>query len=261
MDAVIQRLLPASAHPITSQYIGDALRALPDMPVHPECFLKAENPNGQLARNWMDALLAQDRRRAVSLIWQAIDRGITLPSIYDDVIVACLREAGALWQTRVINEAQEHYCSVTASDILSVISAEFDIPKKKKTAVGFCVANEQHSLGLRLALDCFELLGWDTVCLGGSVPNRNIEWILHKWTPDVVALSVTMIYHLKELQEAISDIRAVSNSRKVLIMVGGHPFNICPGLWKKVGADLEGGSCRHAMELAEKLDVRYLAAA
>lgn len=254
MLEAIQKIVP-SIESLARNPIETAILKLPEMPTNPESFINVNVPHGELARNWMDALLSQDRRRARTLIYGAIDGGIKLTDIYDDVLVPCLRETGRLWQTRVINEAQEHFCAEIVNNLLSILTAQsdFDVPKKRRLAVGFCVANEQHSLGLRLALDCFQLLGWDTVSLGANVPIRNMDWLLQR-KPDVIAISVTMIYHLSDAQKAIAALRAVAMPGKQKIIVGGRPFILCPGLWEKVGADMAVTSCQRAMEIAQSLE-------
>ncbi|MEO7676179.1 MAG: cobalamin-dependent protein [Verrucomicrobiota bacterium] len=254
MLEAVQKIVP-STESLVRNLIETAILKLPEMPTNPESFMNVNAPYGEIARNWMDAMLSQDRLRARALIFGAIDRGIKLTDIYDHVLVPCLRETGRLWQTRVINEAQEHFCAETVNHLLSLLSAQsdFDVAKNKRLAVGFCVANEQHSLGLRLALDCFQLLGWDTVLLGANVPLRNMDWLLQKWKPDVIAISVTMIYHLSDAQKAIAALRAVAMPGKQKIIVGGRPFILCPGLWEKVGADMAVTSCQSAMEIAQSL--------
>ncbi len=259
ISEAIQKIIP-SIHNLVRGHIETAIRKLPEMPTDPESFINPNAPHGTLARDWMDALMARDRRRACALIFEAIESGVQLTEIYDHVLVSCLRETGRLWQTQVINEAQEHFCAETANTLLSILTAqsEFDVPKKRKLAVGFCVANEQHSLGLRMALDSFELLGWDTVPLGANLPLRNIDWLFQKWKPDVIAISVTMIYHLSDAQKAIAAMHAAAPTHnKPKIIIGGRPFNLCPGLWKKVGADMEAGSCQRAMEIAQSLEVEH----
>ena len=50
----------------------------------------------------------------------------------------------------------------------------------------------------------------------------------------VLALSVSLIIHLRGLAQFIEHIRRKSN---VKILVGGNAFSAVDGLWRKVGAD------------------------
>jgi MerR family transcriptional regulator, light-induced transcriptional regulator len=79
------------------------------------------------------------------------------------------------------------------------------------------------------------------------VPGTNIEDMLLTWKPDVVAISATMTYHLKEVKAAIEAIRKANVPQTPKILVGGRPFLVCADLWKRVGADLSAQSCSEAM--------------
>ncbi|MEO6184389.1 MAG: hypothetical protein ABIP71_15055, partial [Verrucomicrobiota bacterium] len=83
-----------SVESLARHYIETAILKLPEMPNIPESFINVNVPHGELARNWMDAVLSHDRCRARSLIFGAIDGGIKLTDIYDGVLVPCLRETG-----------------------------------------------------------------------------------------------------------------------------------------------------------------------
>src|SRR5690606_8193070 len=102
------------------------------------------------------------------------ERGTPLIEIYQHILTPALREVGRMWQRRLINEAEEHYCSQITEALLAMLSANVQPARQKKTVLGFCVEGEHHDIGIRLALDCFALQGWDAVCFGANLPARNI---------------------------------------------------------------------------------------
>jgi methanogenic corrinoid protein MtbC1 len=55
--------------------------------------------------------------------------------------------------------------------------------------------------------------------------------------PDVVALSMTMLFHLPALREAVVVVRGLKNPR-MLIAIGGSLFESTPALAADLGADL-----------------------
>jgi methanogenic corrinoid protein MtbC1 len=69
--------------------------------------------------------------------------------------------------------------------------------------------------------------------------------------PDLIALSVTVVFHLDKLSKLIQKIR--NEGIKTPIMVGGYPFNNDKTLWKKVGADGWATDPDHAIRFADKL--------
>jgi hypothetical protein len=48
-----------------------------------------------------------------------------------------------------------------------------------------------------------------------------------------------MISHLGGLEELVEIVRANTACANVKILVGGHPFNIAPELWRAVGAEAQ----------------------
>lgn len=247
-----QALLAAEIHSKVVAHMDRMFAAFPSLPVTVGSFIDPATPDGRLAADYLGALLARDPRTARNLVVGSIKRGVPIGDIYDNVIVPCLREVGRLWQLRKINEVQEHYCSQATHNILALLSAEIDVPMRKQAVIGFCVAGEQHSVGLRLALDCFALAGWDTHVVGADTPTRNLDWIIRVWQPAILAISVTMTYHLREACRVISAVRAMPDDVRPLVLVGGRPFSILPSLWRQLKADMTGGSCANATELVNE---------
>jgi MerR family transcriptional regulator, light-induced transcriptional regulator len=248
-----REVLPQAFHETVSHYIQSAIHQLPQMANTVEPFVQIAAPHGELANDYMNYLLARDGKAAGNLIWKTVEAGTPIADIYHDVFVPCLREVGRLWQTHQVNEAFEHYCTETTHTLLAVLSHHLNPSGSRRTALGFCVANERHLLGIRMVLDYFQLHGWNTVCLGGDVPGDNVEEVLQTWLPDVVLVSATMIYHLAEVRSVISAIRAASLSSKPIVLAGGRPFEISPELWRKVGADLPSGSCSEVIRVTQTI--------
>lgn len=246
-------LLSPRAAEIAAPIVQEALEALPHLPSEAESFLEPEAPHYPILKQWVSLLLQHKAREARQLIHESVNGGVPIFDIYQHVFTPALHEVGRLWQTRQINEAEEHYCSHITQNLLALLSAQIAPLRIRKSVVGFCVSQEQHDIGIRLVTDCFALHGWDTVCLGSNVPTRNIEGILRNWLPDAVAISATMTYHLAEVQAAVEAIRSANIPRKPKIIVGGRPFNICPGLGSRIGVDATAQSCTELITCALQL--------
>lgn len=67
--------------------------------------------------------------------------------------------------------------------------------------------------------------------------------MLRTWDPDVVAISVTMTYHLAQAQAAINAIKKSGAAKMPKILIGGRPFQLSPELGHRMGADATGLSC------------------
>lgn len=250
MLKVIHEMLPAEVRDLAEPQIQAALKKLPDMPANTSSFLEPQNPRIELTRQWLDALLRRDGSAARRLILTAAAEGADLLDLYTLVFAPSLQEIGRLWQVREIDEALEHFCSETTYTTLAILSTYANTQRKRKVAVGLCVAAEQHDLGLRLALDSLQFDGWDTVFLGANVPTRNIPQILRNWEPHVLVVAATMPYHLQESKRLTAAVRTTPTQSPPKIIVGGRPFDVCADLWQKVGADAHGRNFSEIVRLA-----------
>ena len=243
LKAVLAARLSAEEVSFTNQTIDAGLKALPTLPDGIPTYLDRDSPHFELAQKWLELLLRHQAREARRVIIEAVRGGISLAAVYQHVFTPALYEVGRLWQTRKISEAEEHYCSQLTQTMLAILSQEFSPVRVGRSVVGFSVGNEMHEIGIRLVTDCFANHGWDAVCLGSNVPTRNIDGLLRTWAPDVVAISATMTYHLAEVQAAVTAIKNAAVSSKPKILIGGKPFNLCPDLGPKLGADITADGC------------------
>jgi methanogenic corrinoid protein MtbC1 len=61
-----------------------------------------------------------------------------------------------------------------------------------------------------------------------------------------------MTFNIIRVKELIDKVKEALPEHKVKIMVGGRPFNISPGIWNNVNADLYAPDAVTAIEIAEK---------
>jgi methanogenic corrinoid protein MtbC1 len=101
--------------------------------------------------------------------------------------------------------------------------------------------------------DFLEMEGWDTYYLGANSPTPAIVQALAERKAHVLAVSVTMTFHIRAVEELVAAVRASEAVRAVKIMVGGYPFNVEPELWRRVGADAYAPDASEAVAVAEGL--------
>jgi methanogenic corrinoid protein MtbC1 len=115
------------------------------------------------------------------------------------------------------------------------------------------VAGELHEIGARIVADFFEMEGWDTYYLGANSPFEAVVQAIADRGAQLLAVSVTMVFHLRVVEELIARVRASTGANTVKILVGGYPFNIEPELWKRVGADAFAVDAAEAVAAANRL--------
>jgi signal transduction histidine kinase/methanogenic corrinoid protein MtbC1/ActR/RegA family two-component response regulator len=251
---VLSEQLPGGMSEAVAPYVEAALRALPEAPAAPPSFLDGEDGLSELARQFLRALLRGERHEASRLVLDAVRAGVAVGDVYLQVFQRCQREVGRLWQLGQVTVAQEHYCTAATQLAMSQLYPYlFALPKKGRKLVAASVGGELHEVGLRVVTDLFEADGWDTLYLGANLPAGGVVRAVEQHRPELLAVSATMAFHLPGVEQLIALVRSSEAGRGVKVLVGGHPFNVDPGLWERVGADGHATDAGAALDVASTL--------
>ncbi|HEX8820520.1 MAG TPA: cobalamin-dependent protein [Archangium sp.] len=197
-----------------------------------------------LRDSYLAAQLAGNRREALRLLVdEGLLRGIPVPSIHLDVIQPAQQEIGRLWQENHISVAQEHLATAISQLALSHLYRHLPRePANGRTVMLSCVEGELHELGARMASDFLEMAGFEVRFLGANVPTEHMVREVRESRPDLLALSVTMSYHVPALRRAVASVRGLSPG--LPIVVGGLAFTWAPGLEAELGVPFFGKDAR-----------------
>jgi len=250
---IVEVQFPNDVSIIVTEYIGGAMASLRDEATD-ETVAHLHQPHEGLQRDYLSFLLDARRDEALRIVLQAVDTGVDLESIYLHVIQPTQQKLGQLWQVGDISVAQEHYCTAATQFVMSQLQPYFLTHNTSgKTLVATCVGDELHEVGLRIVADLLEISGWNTIYLGANAPAESIAEAIVSNGADVLAISTTMTQHLFGLADVISVVRSNPGCENVRVMVGGHPFNVDPFLWKRVGADAHAIDAKEATRVADRL--------
>jgi methanogenic corrinoid protein MtbC1 len=251
---VLTERLPEEIRLPALNILDAGLHSLEQVPAVPDSFITGEAALDQLARAYLDTLLRGDRQSASKMILESVEQGMDIKDIYLNVFQSTQREIGLLWQTNQIGVAQEHYCTAATQMIISQLYPYIFASKRNgRHMVATCVGGELHEIGARMVADFFEMDGWDTYFLGANTPMEGILRAISERKADVLAISVTMTYHIEKVAELIAEVRHSKLDEHTKILAGGYPFNIAPNLWKSVGADAYARDAQQALVAAESL--------
>ncbi|WP_078551859.1 cobalamin B12-binding domain-containing protein [Bacillus alkalicellulosilyticus] len=173
-----------------------------------------------------ETLLIGNRELAWELIEGHISAGKDTVTIFEDIIAEAMREIGLLWEENIISVAEEHLATITCDYLLSRYQYYLQRKTKKRSgehhrkALFFCVEEEYHFIGIKMTSILFEENGWNTKFYGVNVPVESAMEAIKVWKPDVVGLSVSIIYHMKSFIEYTKQIAALKNSP--FLIVGGR---------------------------------------
>ena len=175
----------------------------------------------EIYRRYLDGLLANDRHQCRVSFEQWLESHAELRTLYEDLVQRSLYEIGDLWERNRISVATEHLATAITESLLNLTYPRlFASPRLGKSAIVACVANEYHQIGGKMIADLFELNGRRGYFLGANTPVRDLKMLIEEKHPDVVALSVAMVFSLDMLISAAAEIRAAFPD--VPILVGGQ---------------------------------------
>jgi MerR family transcriptional regulator, light-induced transcriptional regulator len=247
-------VLPPDQAAVAEQYILDGLSCLPSLATTTPSYISADRPLADLARQYLDALLSADRREASQIVMDAIHQGTPVRDIYLHVFQPSQYEIGRLWQSNQISVAQEHLCTAATQLIMSQLyPLIFGTERKNRRIVATCVGGDLHEIGIRMVADFFEMAGWDTFYLGADVPSADIVQTVIDRQAQVLAVSATLLTHVGSVADLIAEVRSNRACGEVIILVGGHPFNVAADLWRVAGADGYAADAVRTVDLAEQL--------
>lgn len=259
MRQVISEHLVEEQSVVACDFIDAALQHLPTVLVTLPSFIMPNAPLGNLAQAYLHALLHQDRALATQLILNAAEEGTNIRDIYLHVLQPCQRELGRLWHINQVSIGKEHYATAVTQSIMAQLYPYLfsNAPTVKKAAIVVaCVSGELHELGARMLADFFEMEGWDSFFLGANTPAQGIIEMLHAHNAAILCLSVTMTINISQVADVIKLVRRSPKVGQTRVLVGGHPFNQIPDLWKQIGADGYASDAQSALSIASQLIVQ-----
>ena len=172
---------------------------------------------------FLEALLSGNKRSGSAYIHKLLEQGMAFPIVYEQVIKQALYRVGELWEHNKISVAEEHLATSISEAIMNELFAAIISPHRcsKKVLVG-CVEQEQHQVGAKMVADMFESKGWDSYYLGANIPATELINFARQLKPDMIALSVSIYFHMPLFEKMVKTI--YSELTSIPILVGGQAF-------------------------------------
>ena len=194
------------------------------------------------------ALLAGHPREALAVMDRCIDEGRSLIDIEMHVIEPSLYDIGEGWQANQVTVAKEHMATAIALSVMTIGLLRSPPPVTLgKRALLACVEGNDHSVGLRMVADAFQLAGWDVQYLGANMPTSAIIRQAADWRADVVGLSVSFAQQLPVVKEVIAQLHERLGESRPAVIIGGIAINRFNRLADLLGADACGVDAQAAV--------------
>lgn len=213
-------------------------------PANPDA---AESPLALPRRLFVQAILNGERRGAVAIASEALRNGASIEDLYADVFQDALYEIGRRWERNQISVAQEHMATAITQYVMAQMYER--IPPAaagRGKAVLTGVPGELHHVGALMVADVLEAHGWETRYLGSNLPIPSVVSTVRDHAPDVLGISVTMIFNLHHATRLIGAVQDLKHP--VRIIVGGGAFR-GRHHWREIGADDYAPDLRSAVAL------------
>ncbi len=208
------------------------------------------------SRRYLELVRGNRAAAAVQFIESALRDGRTVSQVYLQILEPALKETGRLWERGELRVGEEHAITLETQRIMSRIFVP-PAPRPRGPVPPVClvlaVSGEQHVIGPTMVADLLRADGWEVLFPGGNLGIRHTLELLQDFTPQLVALSVTISEHLAGADDLISAMRGHARAGLPRIMVGGQAFAERPNLWQQVGADASAADAAEAVHLANHL--------
>lgn len=205
------------------------------------------------------AVLAPSDGDVRMLVDDVLARGVSVQSIYLDLLAPAARALGDMWQDDACDFVEVTTGVGRLQLILRDLSQMFVRDRPDEEIAGrvllACMPGEQHSLGLFMVAEFFVRDGWE-VHVGPPLSGEELLADVRSEWYDIVGFSVSCDSRLDHLKREIRRVRQASRNRDVLILTGGRAFNDHPDLLRRVGADASAANAELAPEVARQMLAR-----
>jgi methylmalonyl-CoA mutase cobalamin-binding domain/chain len=183
-------------------------------------------------------LLAGSQRDALAVVTGCIDTGQSLVDVELHVIQPSLYHIGDKWQANQVTVAQEHMATAITESVMTLgLLRSSPLAAIDKRVLLACVEGNNHTIGLRMVSDAFQLTGWDVQYLGANVPTKALVDQAVEWKPHVIGLSVSFAQQLRVVKEVVTQLRDRLGNTRPTVIIGGLAINRFNRLASIVGAD------------------------
>lgn len=204
---------------------------------------------------FVQLLLTDELEVAYAYIDSVRVRGVTLSSIYLELLAPAARVLGTLWEEDRVSFADVTVALCRLHDVMRNLGAgqapQVDSAPQGRRALLVPVPGEQHTFGLLLVADFFRRAGWDVV--SETVSSNELATMVRQEWFTLVGLSVGCETLLDNVASTIQSLRRASRNRSIGVMVGGSLITRRPELATQVGADAMASDAHHAVAQAEAL--------
>ncbi len=206
-------------------------------------------------RAFAQLVLEPDENVAHACIDAMRTSGISVETIYTDLLAPVARYLGELWEDDLCDFTQVTVGLGRLQQVLRELSPAFGQSNASTSGNRVLLLpgpGEQHTFGLVMVAEFFRRAGWD---VGGGPWEAGADPVVmvkREWF-DVVGFSLGNVEQLDDLAACIKNVRAAALNKSICVIVGGPLFLANPEYVAYVNADAASTDGAHAPQLAASL--------
>ncbi len=212
----------------------------------------------ELTENFALFALSQERESLLAIVGGLLQQGVSIETIYLDLLAPAARRLGDLWLDDRVSYADVTIGLGRLQQLVRELSARPPQGGCEHAALFAPAPGEQHTFGLVILEEFFRRSGWRTWGeFSGVAEDVAAAAQAHRF--DVFGVTASGDNCLEQIAHFIMSVRRASKNRDISVLVGGRLFLARPELVAEVGADTMAADAQEAVMCAEAA-VRRLAA-
>ena len=209
------------------------------------------NITADLAKAYLEPLLAGDRAACRSVIDQALESGIDAHALINQLVWPTMELVQAMYREDRISISSLNLATRLNRALTDQLTAR--LPRKEpngKRVLIFCGDDEPEELGGQICADLFECDGWDVRFAGGGVPEDEVLKFIGDFRPNLLVMFGTLPTGMPAVRKLIDYLREVNSCPDMQVMCCGGIYKRAEGLAEEIGADLYAPDAAEAVVVA-----------
>ncbi len=204
-------------------------------------------------KEFINILLEGNMRKLVSISDEYLNGNKKVEDYYSKMITPVMYAIGQLWEMGEITAATEHLASSLITRILASYNIKQELPAITKGKIVITsAANEYHEIGAWMTANLFEMDGWQVYYLGANTPIKDVIKIVEDVSPDILGVSVTMVYNLENIRTLFEHLRSNPKYDNMKLYAGGSLFSFYPQVSQFLKADFIAKSFTESLNQANQ---------
>lgn len=242
---------------ISNRVIPQLLRLHTDVaPEAPpvELLIKALAPDSADISGLAEIILGSDLEAAVSYVMVLRERGLSMDSLFIELLEPTARHLGDLWDLDQCDFVDVTLGVSRLQKLLAVFNNSHTAPSldSRRSVLMAMTPGDQHFFGVTMVERFLLASGWRVQTETAATAEDIAAAVKNRWFA-VAGLTAGSEQMLDSLMATIKLIRQQSSNPEIGVMVGGPLFTSNPALAAEVGADATASNAPAAVLTAQKL--------